>query len=463
MESCNICCEDFNLSDNKEVSCQWCQFTACRSCCQTYILDQQKTVCMNNNKNQDGRPICQKIWTRKFVTENFPKRWVNKEWEAMNAKLQVEGEMALLPATMSVVENRKEIETMKEDVRRVDLQILELQRHKWAIKQQIAAGGSVSNAKAYTVSRKCPDQECHGFLSSEWQCGLCEKWTCPDCHVIKGASSDTQHTCNPDVRATAQLLDNDTRPCPRCSSLIHKIDGCDHMWCTQCHVSFSWDKGTIETSRHNPHYYEWQRQQGDVRRNFGDFECGRNLSDNGEEISRLINKLLGAKNYFRNFTDEDFEKMQVLRAEMLKVITMTSYLQIYRGVRFRTTPVPDNLENRVLYLNKRITDKQFASRVRATYKAHEKKKDISDVIQFHVQGVTDIIYRIFDFLKGTRIQGTSNYNKMGHHSAQRLFNMFSEVQHLTDYSNELLKQHAVTHGCKTWRIGYDNGYHMIIM
>ena len=130
--------------------------------------------------------------------------------------------------------------------------------------------------------------------------------------MIKGLCSDAQHTCNPDVRATAQLLDNDTRPCPRCSSLIHKIDGCDHMWCTQCHVSFSWDKGTIETSRHNPHYYEWQRQQGDVRRNFGDFECGRNLSDNGEEISRLINNLLGAKNYFRNFTHEDFEKMQVL-------------------------------------------------------------------------------------------------------------------------------------------------------
>ena len=62
---------------------------------------------MNKGKKPDDSYICQKVWTRKFVTDNFPKTWVNKEWKAMNSRVGVEREKALLPATMSVVESRK--------------------------------------------------------------------------------------------------------------------------------------------------------------------------------------------------------------------------------------------------------------------------------------------------------------------------------------------------------------------
>ena len=74
MDSCLICCEDFNQSIHKQVSCPWCQFVACRSCCQTYILDQNETVCMNKSKKPDGSFICQKKWSRKFSTDinNYP-------------------------------------------------------------------------------------------------------------------------------------------------------------------------------------------------------------------------------------------------------------------------------------------------------------------------------------------------------------------------------------------------------
>ena len=263
-QSCLICCEDFNQSNHKEVSCPWCQFAACRSCCQTYILDQDESVCMNKNKNQDGTLMCQKIWTRKFVTDNFPKNWVNKEWKAMNSRLGVEREMALLPATMAVVEQRKEVEQMKLEVEEIEKMIHQLSRRRNNLRRQIEAGGSVTSASVNSAAgngRKCPDEECRGYLSTQWKCGMCDKWACPDCHVIKGTSRDAQHTCDPDVKATAQFLAKDTKPCPKCSTLIHKIEGCDQMWCTQCHTAFSWRRGTIETRIHNPHYYEWQRQQ----------------------------------------------------------------------------------------------------------------------------------------------------------------------------------------------------------
>ena len=458
MESCLICCEDFNQSNHKEVSCQWCQFAACRSCCQTYILDQDETVCMNKNKKPDGSFICQKVWTRKFVTDNFPKNWVGKQWKAMNSRVGVEREKALLPATMGVVESRKGIKSMEEEVTLIDAEIRRLQNRKWALKQQIAAGGNVVTTKADTVGRKCPDEECRGFLSSQWKCGLCDKWTCPDCHVVKGTRRDAEHTCDPDVKATAQFLAKDTKPCPKCSTPIHKIEGCDQMWCTQCHTAFSWRKGTIETRVHNPHYYEWQRQQnrGAAPRNFGDFECGRDLAD--QQALRFINRIFGCKEMFSNLSSQDILKMEFLSKQIPSTIRKTIHLQAHDGDRFRTDNVVDNLEIRVRYLNKDITDKQFASKVHAAYKAHEKKKDIADVIQLQVQGVTDIIYRIADFLK-------SNCQKEGHPNilkkfkdttAKEVSNMFSEVYQLTDYSNEILKQHAETYGCKTWRISYES-------
>ena len=107
-------------------------------------------------------------------------------------------------------------------------------------------------------------------------------WTCPECHVIKGLSRDAVHTCNENDVATAKLLNSDTKPCPSCRTPIFKIMGCDQMWCTQCHTGFSWRTGMIQNSHiHNPHYFEWQRQQtdGNILRNQGDIECGRDLSD----------------------------------------------------------------------------------------------------------------------------------------------------------------------------------------
>ena len=422
---------------------------------------------MNKNKNPDGSFICQKIWTRQFVTDNFPKNWVGKQWKAMNSRVGVEREKALLPATMGVVQNRKEIKSMEKEVTIIDAEIRRLQSRKWAFKQQIAAGGSVVNTKADTVGRKCPDEKCRGFLSSQWKCGMCDKWTCPDCHVIKGTRRDAEHTCDPDVRATAQFLAKDTKPCPKCSTPIHKIEGCDQMWCTQCHTAFSWRKGTIETRIHNPHYYEWQRQQngGAAPRNLGDFECGRDLAD--QQANRFINTILSRVGLMDNLSSIQQCMMQSLTKDIPLIIRKTIHLQLHDGGRFRTDNVVDNLEIRVRYLNKDITDKQFASKVHAAYKAHEKKKDIADVIQLQVQGVTDIVYRIADFLKTTIAPkkndfGEVCYIKMKPEWADKVSEMYREVKQLTDYSNGILEEHANTYGCKTWKIAYSDQHWKVL-
>jgi hypothetical protein len=423
---------------------------------------------MNKGKKPDGTFICQKVWTRKFVTDTFPKTWVNREWKAMNSRVAVEREKALLPATVSVVENRKEIERMKAEVEQITVEMRRLTNRRWALQRQIQAGGSVVTTEVKSFGHKCPDQECRGFLSTQWKCGMCDKWTCPDCHVIKGTNRDAQHTCDPDVKATAQFLAKDTKPCPKCSTPIHKIEGCDQMWCTQCHTAFSWRRGTIETRIHNPHYYEWQRQQngGTAPRNLGDFECGRDLAD--QRANRFIHDILSRVGIMDYLSTPQKAQMESLVKYIPQIIRKTVHLQLHDGGRFRTDNVVDNLEVRVRYLKKDITDKQFASKVHASYKAHEKKKDIADVIQLQVQGVTDIIYRIADFLKRTVAPkkndlGQMCYIKMKPEWADKVSDMFSEVKQLTDYSNGILEEHAKTYGCKTWKIAYKEDQWRVLM
>ena len=86
--------------------------------------------------------------------------------------------------------------------------------------------------------------------------------------------------CDPNSVETAKLLAKDTKPCPKCASMIYKVSGCDLMFCTMCHVSFSWKTGRqIETNNnHNPHYLEFVRRtnNGIVPRAPGDIPlaCG---------------------------------------------------------------------------------------------------------------------------------------------------------------------------------------------
>lgn len=74
--------------------------------------------------------------------------------------------------------------------------------------------------------RKCPNGECHGFLSSALKCGLCECWVCSDCREVKGFSTEEKdsHKCNKDIVESIKLLEQDSKPYPKCTSLIFKID-----------------------------------------------------------------------------------------------------------------------------------------------------------------------------------------------------------------------------------------------
>jgi len=447
--TCIICAEDFNLTKRQPITCEFCEFIACSVCCKRYILDQEISTCMNTD--------CKKEWTRKFVVNTFPKTWVSNSWKDMNAKVGVDKEKALFPATMGVIADIKAKEAVKAELVQLQQQVDALNSQKWLLQTQLA-NGSIVAEKSVSNGRKCSDPECRGYLSTQWKCGLCEKWACHECHVIKGYTRDADHNCDPDTLATARLLDKDTKPCPKCSTPIHKIEGCDQMWCTQCHTGFSWKRGTIENRVHNPHYYEWQRQNngGRAPRNVGDFECGRDIGDY-DTISNITFGFTKLKSCIDVLSIEHSKKILNAKDDILRIIRNTVHLHEVCGPRFRSNNEDINQDARIKFITKKYDDKKFTSIIHKNNKAISKKQDIFNVIQLQHQGITDIVFRIIEAVQPINNININtitydNFDSTWREIARNINELFKEIKTLSDYSNNLLREHSTTYQCKLWTL-----------
>lgn len=111
-------------------------------------------------------------------------------------------------------------------------------------------------ASSTATSTPCP-----GMLNARWRCILCRGKRCRDCH-LHYEGSKKEHTCKPEDVATAKLILQDSKPCPKCGERISRVHGCDHMWCTQCETGFNYSTGAVLTGHNtNPHYQQWRREK----------------------------------------------------------------------------------------------------------------------------------------------------------------------------------------------------------
>jgi len=99
---------------------------------------------------------------------------------------------------------------------------------------------------------KCPSDSCRAYLNHQLICPSCDVRVCDKCHVIK---HDDAHECNKDDVKSVKNIKENTRGCPKCGTRIYKVDGCDQMWCIECHIAFSWNTGEVvrDGMIHNPH------------------------------------------------------------------------------------------------------------------------------------------------------------------------------------------------------------------
>ena len=497
--TCLICDETFNKTIHTSIQCQYCDFTACRKCCETFILDKPVATCMKND--------CRKEWTRKYINTVFTGKFVNGAWKANLENIYFEREKALLPATQGVLERinileksieltkkikdlkwekqkfsrilctpenvnieftkpcgnptcngyldskwgcgfcqkktcfkclvggtdhtckeedvttaknmRKKVkENLKMQINEIQVHILRMSTEKDAL--EVMPRTSVQKTVQPLFTRGCPDAECRGFLNSSWKCGLCEKTTCKECHLIK----QENHECNADDVATAKLLKSDTKPCPKCSTGIYKIDGCDQMWCTQCHTAFSWKTGELQTNIHNPHYFEWQRRNGQNMRNPDDIICGHEI--NHHLVNSIREKL-------------PFTVRESLRRKVDELIINIIHIRLVDMPNYRVDPVMNNEKLRIGYLRKEIDEEDFKKKVQRNNKLHEKKREIYGILHLFVQTATDIFHRLNAHIR-TNSKDVLLTTDIEKH--------LSEIEAIRVYTNECLEDIATTYNQK---------------
>lgn len=274
---CNICCEPHNKNTRQNVKCDYadCGFEACKACVRQYLLSTTKEPhCMN----------CKKAWGQEFLVRKLNRSFVTTDYKVHRTKLLCEREISKLPDTMAAAENHKaaekEVQLYHEHQAEVARLLEKAQNLKqvanqhWMNSQAIRNGGKTEVKREFVMP--CQNDGCRGFLSTAYKCGLCNIHTCPKCLEVLGYEKDADHVCKEESVQSAAMIRKDTKPCPCCGTRIFKIDGCDQMWCSNCHKAWSWRTGKIDNGVvHNPHYYEFLRNGGGaVPRAPGDEVCG---------------------------------------------------------------------------------------------------------------------------------------------------------------------------------------------
>ena len=378
--SCDVCCNTFNKTNHKKVSCSFCDLGACRTCCQTYLLSTVEDAhCMG----------CKARWDRQFVDTWCTKKFRNTDFRRHRENVLFEREKALFPETQPHVERilkMRDLRTVIQDVRsrliqlynryRIPIPVRDdshFERHPDLLQlhgeytnflleyEELRAGYVIGGDRARQFLRKCPTEGCKGFLDDTWYCGICRHTFCEACNELVGDG----HACDPEAVKTMDLLKKDTKPCPKCGEIIQKLSGCSQMWCPSCHTAFDWRSGVIELGRiHNPHYIEFKRRNNTLNRENGDIPCG-GLPSYGE---------------LRRHNAEQYDMLQ-LRMSL-------SRIEAELGWRWPTAPV-DNMYLRIQYMLNEIDEDAFKIELQRKDKQHNKAVDVSHIFRMFLDTCSD--------------------------------------------------------------------------
>jgi hypothetical protein len=409
MSKCNVCIESFNKTSRAKVSCR-CEYDACRSCIKIYLLDKTTEAhCMS----------CKVGWDRKFMADNFEKTFMSKGYKDHREKILFEREISMLQATQPYVEREIKIEKLKLSIQTLTAnyrrELLDLQYDYDSV-----IGNTVVERKKFV--RKCPNGDCHGFLSSALKCELCENFACGDCREVTGKTTEQReaHICDAQIVESVKFLEKDSKPCPKCASLTFKTVGCDSMWCVECHSSWNWRSGKIESGTiHNPEYFDWlKKQTGSIPRNPLDFVCGREIDHN----------------FVLRLTQVFPRKEKKTANDFVEIARNIIHIHRVEALRFEAGDIlEDNLQLRIDFMRNKIEKEDFKKKIQKKEKESEKKHEINNVLAMYVNCMTDIFYRLLN-------------------NPQKTEEIQIEMNALRCYVNESLKRISITFNSKKYEI-----------
>lgn len=370
MADCNVCCEAYNKMKRKKIACPKCDYEICRTCVETYLLGtHQDPHCMN----------CKHVWDREFLDSACTKVFVSKSLKTHRENILFEREKCLMPETQPYVEREILLRRMKAELEE-ETRIFEEARLRLRDKmftydrlRNAQFTGDVNELEKAKFCRKCPVDNCKGFLSTKWKCELCENHICKDCNEIKGE----EHTCDPANVETTKLLAKDTKPCPSCGTMIFKISGCPQMWCTSCHVAFDWNTLRIEKGAiHNPHFFDFMRSNPHTNRLRapGDIPCGGRPTVY-ELRDMRIDALFGNAKY----------------QKLMNCLRLLHHIEGYLLRHVIVVRDGDNRDLRIKYMMNELCDEEFKTKVQAREKRTRFTEELRGVLQTYLNTMDDLL------------------------------------------------------------------------
>jgi len=163
-----------------------------------------------------------------------------------------------------------------------------------------------------------------------------------------------------------KLLKKDTKPCPKCGTMIQKLSGCAQMWCPDCHTAFDWRTGHVETGRiHNPHYMEFKRGRISSREH-ADIPCG------GIPSFRELRQVEASDDILR----------------FANVLSMLDREIIYR---YGDNYDGDNQYLRVAYMLNELEEAPFKKELQRRDKQRERFRDITNIYRMVIDTGGDLL------------------------------------------------------------------------
>jgi hypothetical protein len=498
MSECPICIDTYNKSTKTKVCCNnpSCNFNACKTCVRTYLMNSTADLhCMN----------CRKSWEQAFVIINLNRSWFVNTYTAHHNNLLFERNKVLIQETMPEVDTYMErkrlrvknspkikeireqinnkiteiqtilisqrkredearkfyLETLRtlrqeNDINRVDIhtEIYELRERKTELENE--CGIEAADKKRFIMP--CQKEDCKGFLSTQYKCGVCETQCCSKCLDVLADETKGEHVCDENQVKSATHIKATTKPCPKCGERIYKTEGCNQMWCISCHCAFDWITGRIENGTvHNPHYFQFLRENntGVVPRQPGDDPCGN--------YSILLNSCVNyiGRYLFREENDNkrnlfDYNTHYHLYAESLCNLTrVISHFENVEMTNARALLIQceNVIPERVRWIVKDMTEDNFRIFINDKNKRRLKYTDLLYIYELIVNVGKDIIQGLLMKItdNNINIEHITLRDKIKHTPIEVYLPLFKEaydeIDNFISYCNDQFKIISMSHNC----------------
>lgn len=367
---CQICCNKYTSKLRRKYTCIECSESACTGCVFKHMMgnlgDFKCLFC-------DAQVLITDL--RGYLSASKYKQLADKEVDHL-----FQLEIGMLDDTKTVLDEEQRLIEMEAIIRWMrkdkfdDVEIFYALTEMGYMKER--------PNKQLALTHRCP--KCNTLLNHGTS-ATTEPLTCDSCKIqicsLCIEESKPGHRCDKDVLDTLKHIHAICETCPKCQAIIEKESGgCDQMFCTKCNTTFSWTTRRILTKgevRHNPHFYEWQRQQQKGVRNPLDNPCeGHFLIKCQEElnvVTILPEKL--AESTLKGTQKEVKRAIEATGDPNSKGVPLSvekgSYLRFVQGMLIHSVETIVGIQERddfirqqfrARYLTKRLTFKRWQMR-----------------------------------------------------------------------------------------------------